>query len=58
MEIVNEDELKRYAIIDIFDCIFFDSDDLNECLETFNIFGNEFRGVYDYKEQKYVKRTP
>ena len=35
-----------------------DIEKLDECLEIFNIFGDEFRGVYDYKEQKYVKRTP
>lgn len=56
MEIVNKEDLKRYAVIDLFDIIAYDSDDLEECKSFFELFGDFqiFRGIYDYKEEKYV----
>ena len=45
----------RFAVIDWMDCIFWDSDDLLECLQVFHTCGEEFmRGVYDYEQGKYL----
>ena len=55
MEIVNEKDLKRFAVIDLFDVIFWDSDDVSECYEIYDMFGKEnFKGIYDYKQQMYL----
>ena len=56
MEIVNESEIKRFAVITYVDTIFWDSDDVIECYEIFMGLGGEdvFRGVYDYKQCMYL----
>ena len=55
MEIVNEEDLKRYAVIDMFDIIIWDSDSLEVC-ELF--YDPAYcRGIYDYKENKYIKEN-
>ena len=56
MEIVNEKDLKRFAIITYADTIFWDSDDVTECYEAFKSLGGEdvFKGVYDYKQYMYL----
>ena len=56
MEIVDEKDLKRYAVIDTFDIIAYDSDDLEDCKNFFEFFSDfqTFLGIYDYKEEKYV----
>ena len=55
MEIVEEKDLKRFAVIDLFDVIFWDSDDVNECYDFYDTFGKEnFKGIYDYKQQMYL----
>ena len=55
MEIVNEEDLKRYAVIDMFDIIIWDSNNLDEC-ELF--YDPAYcRGIYDYKENKYIKEN-
>ena len=54
-EIVNEKDLKRFAVIDLFDVIFWDSNDVSECYEIYDINGKEnFKGIYDYKQQMYL----
>ncbi|MBP3402254.1 MAG: hypothetical protein J6K85_04245 [Clostridia bacterium] len=59
MEIVNEEDLKRYAVIDFFDVIIYDSDDYDECLNFYKLFGEEeyLKGIYDYKENKYIRKA-
>lgn len=55
MEIVNEKDLKRFAVIDLFDIIFWDSDDVNECYDFYKTFGEEnFKGIFDYKQNMYL----
>ena len=59
MEIVNDSELCRYAIIDFMDVIFYDSDDLNFITYMYDTLEHEkiFKGIYDYKENKYIKEN-
>ena len=56
-EVVDEKDLGRYAIITYADTIFWDSNDLDECLSIFELWDGQktFRGVYDYQENKYIK---
>lgn len=56
MEIVREEDLKRYAVIDLWDIIAYESDNVDECLSFFEDFGGHsvFHGVYDYQEYKYI----
>lgn len=54
MEIVNDEDLKRFAVIDIFDIILYDSDDVNECYEFYSFMKDYCRGVYDYQQNKYL----
>ena len=46
----------RFAIIDDFDIIVFESDDLIELYEFYTLMGGKlaFRGIYDYAEFKYL----
>lgn len=45
----------RFAIIDLMDCIFFDSNDIEECYEIYHRFGkSNFRGIYDYQQDRYL----
>ena len=59
MEIVNDNELCRYAIIDFMDVIFYDSDDLQFITDIYDSLEYEkiFKGIYDYKENKYIKES-
>lgn len=54
MEIVDEKELKRFAVIDMFDTILYDSDDVMECFDFDKMMGGYTRGVYDYQQNKYL----
>lgn len=56
MEIINEKDLKRFAVITHLDLIFWDSDDVTECYDAFKSCGGEycFKGVYDYKQCMYL----
>lgn len=55
MEIVNEEDLGRFAVIDMFDIILWDSNDVLECYNFYLNCGNEYcRGVYDYQKNKYL----
>ena len=55
-EIVDEKDLKRFAIITYEDTIFWDSDDVLECQEIFKIWDGEksFKGIYDYERYMYL----
>lgn len=45
----------RFAIIDMLDCIFFESDDIEEVCEVYYRIGNShFRGIYDYEQEMYL----
>ena len=52
LEIVDEKDLKRFAVITYEDTIFWDSDDVLECQEIFKTWDGEksFRGIYDYEK--------
>lgn len=55
MEIVDEKDLKRFAIITWEDTIFWDSNDILECCEIMDVWGKEmFKGVYDYEQSMYL----
>ena len=55
MEIVNEEDLGRFAVIDMFDIILWDSNDVLECYNFYLNCGKEYcRGVYDYQQNKYL----
>lgn len=56
MEIVKEGDLKRFAVIDHFDIIAFDSNSVTEAYSFFCLFGKHdtFRGVYDYQQDMYL----
>ena len=58
MEIVNEEDLSRFAVIDMFDIILWDSNDVLECYNFYLNWGNKYcRGVYDYQQNKYLDET-
>ena len=54
MEIVDEKDLKRFAIIDWMDIIFWESNDVLECYNIYVTFGKDFKGIYDYQQDKYL----
>ena len=54
MEIVNEKDLKRFAIIDWMDIIFWDSNDILECYNIYVMFDKNFKGIYDFKQDRYL----
>lgn len=55
MEIVDEKDLKRFTLIDNWDIIFWDSNDLIECLDIMKIWGKEnFKGIYDNEQHMYL----
>ena len=55
MEIVNEEDLCRFAVIDMFDIILWDSNDVLECYKIYLTWGKNFcRGIYDYQQNKYL----
>lgn len=54
MEIVKQEDLGRFAVIDWMDIILFDSNDITECLNVYS-FGKEFcKGIYDYQQNMYL----
>ena len=55
MEIVDEKDLKRYAVIDMFDIIIWNSDDYEQCKLFYDTA--YCKGIYDYKENKYIKEN-
>lgn len=58
MEIVKEDELCRFAVIDMFDIILWDSNNVLECYNFYTNIGKEFcKGIYDYQESRYIDET-
>ena len=56
LEIVNEKDLKRFAVITYEDLIFWDSDDVLECQEIFKTWDGtkSFKGIYDYERSMYL----
>ena len=55
MEIVDEKDLGRFAVIDMFDIILWDSNDVTECYNFYLNCGKEYsKGVYDYQQNKYL----
>lgn len=54
MEIINEKDLKRYAVISWEDIILFDSDDLLSCHFVYMMNEGYTKGIYDYKINKYL----
>ena len=55
MEFVDEKDLCRFAIIDHFDIIFYDSNDIRALYDMYIDFGKEnFRGIYDYEQGFYL----
>ena len=54
MEIVNEKDLKRFAIIDWMDIIFWDSNNILECYNIYIMFDKNFKGIYDFKQDRYL----
>ena len=55
MEIVRDEDLCRFAIIDHFDIIFYDSDDIKALYTIYINFGKHlFRGIYDYEQDRYL----
>lgn len=45
----------RFAVITWEDTIIFDSDDVSECYDIYEMWGKELmRGVYDYEQCKYL----
>ena len=58
MEIVKDEDLCRFAIIDHFDIIFYDSNNVKELYNMYHTFGKEnFRGIYDYEQDRYLDET-
>ena len=59
MEIVNDNELCRYAIINFMDVIFYDSDNLKLITDIYDSleYAKIFKGIYDYKENRYIKES-
>ena len=58
MEIINEEDLCRFAVIDMLDIILWDSDDVLDCYNFYLNIGKEFcRGVYDFQQNKYLDET-
>lgn len=53
-EIINEKDLKRFAVITFEDTIFWESDDVLECLRIFETLEGEMKGIYDYKRCMYL----
>ena len=55
-EIVDEKNLKRFAVITHGDIIFWDSNDIKECLRIFDTWDGEkfFKGIYDYERGMYL----
>ena len=55
-EIVDEKDLKRFAVITLEDTIFWDSADVIEGLEIYKDFGAgcSFKGIYDYERGMYL----
>ena len=48
----------RFAVIDLLDIIFFESNDPIECFEIYDLWGSSFmRGVYDYEQDCYLERA-
>ena len=56
-EIVDEKDLKRFAVITFEDIIFWDSDDVLECQEIFKMWEGEMKGIYDYERSMYLDET-
>ena len=55
MEIVKDEDLCRYALIDQFDIIFYDSNDVKELYSMYIDFGKEnFKGIYDHEQDRYL----
>ena len=55
MEIVNEKDLCRFAVIDMLDLILWDSNDVLECYQIYLTWGKKYcRGIYDYQQSKYL----
>ena len=55
MEIVKEEELCRFAVIDMFDIILWDSNNVLECYNFYINIGKEFcKGIYDYQNSRYL----
>lgn len=54
LEIVDEKDLKRFAVITFEDTIFWDSDDVLECQRIFNTWEGQMKGIYDYKRCMYL----
>lgn len=45
----------RFALIDHLDCIFYDSDSLEEVLSVESTWGKDmFRGIFDYEQNIYL----
>ena len=53
-EIVDEKDLKRFAVITFEDTIFWDSDDVLECQRIFKTWEGEMKGIYDYERSMYL----
>ena len=53
-EIVDEKDLKRFAVITFEDTIFWDSDDVLECQRIFKTWEGEMKGIYDYERCMYL----
>ena len=53
-EIVDEKNLKRFAVITFEDTIFWDSDDVLECQRIFKTWEGEMKGIYDYERCMYL----
>ena len=56
LEIANEKDLKRFAVITYEDTIFWDSDDVLECQSIFKTWdgAKSFKGIYDYERCMYL----
>ena len=56
LEIVDEKDLKRFAIITYEDLIFWDSNDVLECQMIFKTWDGtkSFKGIYDYERCMYL----
>lgn len=53
-EVVDEKDLKRFAVITFEDTIFWDSDDVLECQKIFKTWEGEMKGIYDYERNMYL----
>lgn len=54
MEIVNEKDLCRFAVITWEDTIFWDSNDVLECQRVFLSWKEFMKGIYDYEKSRYL----